>query len=162
MNLTLSFDDENKKIDHNGQVINNTQVQKLLGVHIDYKLKFDAYIEILCKKMGKKLHALARVIKYMPTNQAQLLMRSFIMPQFSYCPLIQMCHSRKINNERNKLHERALRLVYNHRGSCFRELLERDKSVAIHKRNINRNFQSKKRGCTKNNDKKFQIQRPFI
>ena len=68
MNLTLSFYDENKKIDHNGQVINNTQVQKLLGVHIDYKLKFDAHIETLCKKMGKKFHALARVIKYMPTN----------------------------------------------------------------------------------------------
>ena len=49
MNLILSFDDENKKIDLNGEVMNNTLVQKLLGVHIDYKLKFDAHIETLCK-----------------------------------------------------------------------------------------------------------------
>ena len=36
----------------------------------------------------------------------------------------------------NKLRERALRLVYNDKRSSFRELLERDKSVAIHERNI--------------------------
>ena len=52
--------------------------------------------------MGAKLHAFARVIKYMSTNQAQAQIRSFIMPQFSYCSLIWMCHSRKINNQINK------------------------------------------------------------
>ena len=39
--LILSSNDENKKIELNGEVINHTQVQKLLGVDIDYKLKFD-------------------------------------------------------------------------------------------------------------------------
>ena len=63
-------------------------------------------------------------------------MRSFIMLQFSYCPLIWMCHSRTSNNQINKLHERALRLVYNDKSSSFRELLERDHSVTIHERNI--------------------------
>ena len=62
------------------------------SVHIDYKLKIHTHIESLCKKKvekgGKKLHAVARIIQYMSTNQAQLLMRSFIMSQFSYCPLI--------------------------------------------------------------------------
>ena len=52
------------------------------------------------------------------------------MSQFSYC------HSRRINNQINKLHERALRLVYNDKSSSFRELLERDHSVTIHERNI--------------------------
>ena len=70
------------------------------------------------------------------TNQAQLLMRSFIMTQFSYCPLIWMCHSRKINIQINKLHERALRLVCNNKSSYFWELLERDNSVTIHEKNI--------------------------
>ena len=62
--LILSSNDKNKKIELNGEVINNTQVQKLLGIHIDYKLKFDTQIETLCKKVGKKLHALARLMKY--------------------------------------------------------------------------------------------------
>ena len=86
--LIISSNDGNRKIELNGEFINNTQVQKLPGVHTEYKLKFDTHIEIPCKKVRKKLHALARVIKYMSTNQAQLLMRSFIMSQFSYCPLI--------------------------------------------------------------------------
>ena len=68
--VILSSHDENKKIKLNGEVINNTQVQKLLGAHTDYKLKFDAHIKTLRKKVGKKLHALAQVIKYMSTNQA--------------------------------------------------------------------------------------------
>ena len=58
------------------------------------------------------------------------------MSQFSYCPLIWMCHSRKINTQITKLHERALRLVYNDKSSSFWELLERDNLVTIHSRNI--------------------------
>ena len=58
------------------------------------------------------------------------------MSQSSYYPLIWMCHSRRINNQINKLHERALRLVYKNKGSSFRKPLERDNSVAIHEKNI--------------------------
>ena len=47
-----------------------------------------------------------------------------------------MCHSRKIITQINKLHEHALRFVYNDKSSSFRELLERDNSVTIHERNI--------------------------
>ena len=47
-----------------------------------------------------------------------------------------MCHNKKINNQINKLYEHALRLVYNEKSSSFREILEKDKSVTIHERNI--------------------------
>ena len=56
-------------------------------------------------------------MKFMSKNQAQLLMRRFIMSQFSYCLLIWMCHSRRINNQINKLDERALRVVYKDKSS---------------------------------------------
>ena len=35
--LIFSSGDENRTIDLNGEVINNTQVQKVLSVHIDYQ-----------------------------------------------------------------------------------------------------------------------------
>ena len=124
----LSSNDESKKTENNGEVINS--------VHIAYELKFDTHIETLCEKVGKNLLALSRVIKFMSTNQGQLLMRSFTMSQFSYCRLTWMCHSRNINNQINKLYECALRLVYNDKNSSFWELLERDKSVTIHERVI--------------------------
>ena len=59
--LVLSSNDENNILEFNRKVINNTQLQKLLGFHITYKLKFDTHIETLCKKVVKKLHTLARI-----------------------------------------------------------------------------------------------------
>ena len=41
-----------------------------------------------------------------------------------------------LNNKINKLHETALRLVYDDRKSIFEELLIIDKSVTIHHRNL--------------------------
>ena len=85
MSPYFSSNDESKKIENNGEIINKSQIQKLLGVHIDYELKFDTHIETLCEKVGKNLFVLSRVIKFMSKNEAQLLMRSFMMSQFSYC-----------------------------------------------------------------------------
>ena len=48
--LILSSNDENKNIELNGEVIKNIQVQKLFGVHIDYKSKFHTHIETLVKR----------------------------------------------------------------------------------------------------------------
>ena len=45
-----------------------------------------------------------------------------------------MCHSRTLNNNRNKLHERVFRLAYDDRQSAFTELLIKGKSVTIHLR----------------------------
>ena len=63
-------------------------------------------------------------------------MRAFIETEFNYCPLTWMFHNRTLNNKINKLHERALRITYKDEKSTFSELLEKDKSVTIHERNI--------------------------
>ena len=47
-----------------------------------------------------------------------------------------MCHSRTLNEKINKLHEWALRLVYDDRQSTFEEQLTIDKSVTIHHKNL--------------------------
>ena len=54
--LILSSNDENKKIQLNGEVINNTQVQKLLGVHIDCKLKFDICPSCPCSNYKRDVY----------------------------------------------------------------------------------------------------------
>ena len=46
-----------------------------------------------------------------------------------------MLHSRIMNNKINRIHERALRLVYSDHVSSFDELLKKD-SFSIHHRNI--------------------------
>ena len=47
-----------------------------------------------------------------------------------------MFHSRTLNNKINRLHERALRLAYADDKLTFQELLDLDKSITIHHRNI--------------------------
>ena len=53
-----------------------------------------------------------------------------------YCPVILMFHSRQINHEINKLHERTLRIVYNDHFSSSEELLSKDKSVTVNQKNL--------------------------
>ena len=60
-------------------------------------------------------------------------MNAFFTSQFSYCPLIWMCRSRS-----NMLHEICQRIIYNDKQSSFTELLNKDNSVSIHIRNIQR------------------------
>ena len=62
-------------------------------------------------------------------------MKNFITSQFSYCPLIWMSHSRNLNNKINRIHEQALRLVYQNNLS-FSELLDLDNSVTVHQKNL--------------------------
>ena len=47
-----------------------------------------------------------------------------------------MFHSRTMNNKINRIHERALRLVYSDHVSSFDEFLKKDRSFSIHHRNI--------------------------
>ena len=47
-----------------------------------------------------------------------------------------MFHSRYLNNEINKIHEWALRIAYKDYVSGFDTLLERDKLVTIHTKNV--------------------------
>ena len=47
-----------------------------------------------------------------------------------------MFHNRRIDHKINKLHDRALRIVYKDNFSLFEELLSEDKSVTVHQRNL--------------------------
>ena len=63
-------------------------------------------------------------------------MKAFVESQFGHYPLIWMFHNRGLNNKINRIHERALRITYKDKSSTFQELLEKDNSVSIHHRNV--------------------------
>ena len=118
--------------------IDNNECEKLLGVKINVNLNFNDHISDLCKKASRKVSALARVTPLMGLSKRKLLMNVFFTSQFSYRPLIWMCHGRSNNRKINMLHERCLRIIYNDKQSSFTELLNKDNSVSIHIRNIQR------------------------
>ena len=107
---------------------------KLLGVTLDNKLNFHDHVSNICKNANQKLHALARISNFMSQNKFRTLIKAFVESQFVYCPLIWMFHSRTLNNRINRLHERALRLVYKTTHLTFEELLRKDNYFSIHHR----------------------------
>ena len=100
------------------------------------QLKFDCYIEKLCKNANRKLHALARVTPYMNMSKKRILMNVFFGLQFkNYCPLISMCHSRKHYHVSNRLHGKGLSIIYNDKTSSYEEL-SKDSFISVHEKNL--------------------------
>ena len=110
----------------------------LLGIKLDKSINFNEHVSGFIRKGNQKLHALARISKYQNRHKLKIIMKTFIQSQFNYCSLTWMFHSRILNNKINKLHERALRLVYINENLTFQDLLELDNSVTVHQKNLQR------------------------
>ena len=117
-------------------MIKSSQKEILLGINLDSELKFEDHVNFMCKKASQKLYALAQIAPFMDLKQRRNIMKAFVESQFGYCPLIWMFHSRGLNNKINRIHERALRITYKDKPSTFQKLSEKDNSVSIHHRNV--------------------------
>ena len=93
--------------------IDNCEREKLFGSRLDWNLDFDDDISDTCKNSSRKLNALARIAPFIRLPKRRILMKAFFNSQFSYCPLIWMCHIYTNNREINSPHERCLRVIYN-------------------------------------------------
>ena len=107
---------------------------KLLGVTIDNQLKFNEHVLNICKKASRKLSALSRMSSFLSFDKKRIIFKAFFESQFKYCPLVWMFHGREVNQRINRLHERALRIVYN--VSTFEHLLEKYYSCTVHHSNL--------------------------
>ena len=105
---------------------------KLLGVTIDRDLEFDKHVLKLRSKANQKLSALSRMANLLSFNKRRTLFKVFVESQFKYCPILWMFYSRRTNKKINRLHERALRIVYDDVVSTFDQLLAMDESFCIH------------------------------
>ena len=59
-----------------------------------------------------------------------------VKSQFNYCLLVWMFCSRNANDLINKIQERSLRLITNDKTSTFEQLLQANKEITIHQRNL--------------------------
>ena len=82
------------------------------------------------------MNTLGRLASLMSFKQRRLIINSFVICHFSYCPVVWMFHSRKLNDPINRLHERALLGVYRAFDSSFEELLGRGSSTTLYQRNL--------------------------
>ena len=127
---------EESKIQISGSNIKESKNVKLLGVTLDYQIRLEEHIKVFCKDAGKKVNTLARIASYMDKSKQILLMKTFILTYFNYCPLIWMFCSRKSDSRINRIHERAMRIAHDDYESIFEQFLIRNKTIASHKKNL--------------------------
>ena len=83
-----------------------------MGVTIDRELKFDKHVFKICSKAIRKL-TLARMSKFVTFEIKKTISKAFAELPVNCCPLIWRFHNHYMNNKINRLHERALQIVYN-------------------------------------------------
>ena len=92
----------------------------------------------VCSKTNQKLSAPFRMTKSLTFNERSTLFKAFSESQFNFFSIVCMFHKRGTNNKINRIHERALRIVYHGDVSTFDRLLVKDKPFCIHHQNIQR------------------------
>lgn len=79
---------------------------------MDGRLNFDCDKDKICHNASKNLHAWSRVCKLIYQYKRRMRMKIFINALFPYCSLVQMFRRRNTEKRVRKMHEKALKLVY--------------------------------------------------
>ena len=109
---------EKRKSDHTNQhiVVNNQNITvvssvELLGIQIDDKLNFKLYISNICRSATNQLNALIRLKRFLGFKEKRILINSYFMANFNYCPLVWMFSSASSLKKIENLQKRALRFL---------------------------------------------------
>ena len=62
----------------------------ILGIKIDDRLKCNLHIDRICLKSANHLNALVRLKRFLGNEERKVLINSFVLSNFSYCPLVWM------------------------------------------------------------------------
>ena len=123
---------QNLVLEINGEAIAASKEVKLLGVTIDSKLNFKSHIKALSVRTNRKVSAFARVARYLDLQKAKLLYQSFVASTFKYCPLIWLFCGKTANENMDRVHKRALRVLLDDHESTFDVLLAKNNETTIH------------------------------
>ena len=123
------------KLKINSIEILETNHVTLLGIRIDNKLTFNEHINNLCRTASYKLNALRRIRRYLSLEKAKVLYNAFIISQFNYAPIIWMFCKKKQYKKLQKIHHKALKVVFGNEES-YEELLEMNNEVSIHQKHL--------------------------
>ena len=129
-------DYNNLSLDIDNSTVSATAEVELLGIIIDNKLSFSSHIKKICKNANNKLCAIIRLRNYLSLSQTKLLINSYVLSNFSYCPLLWMFCQKKDIILINNLHKRALRTIHNNFVLDFDDLLLLDNSSSIHVKHL--------------------------
>ena len=70
------------------QVIKSVSSVELLGIQLDDKLNFNLQISKIFKSAANQLNALIRLKQFLSFHAKEILINSYIISNFNYCPLV--------------------------------------------------------------------------
>ena len=108
----------------------------LLGLEIDDKLSFENHTNSLIKKAGGQLNYLISKKHCLEQDARKVLIESFIMANFNYCPLVWMFCNSKLIKKQECIQKRALRFLYDDYESDYEHLLAREDKPTIQLRKL--------------------------
>ena len=113
-----------------GNALLPTDNVKLLGLHIDNKLKFHHHVTQICQKAGRQVQVLSRLNLVLNKSNKLLLYNSFIECYFTYCCVIWHFCGNADTIKVDRIQEKALRHCTLDLSSSYAQLLRAcDKST---------------------------------
>ena len=106
-----------------GNLIQSIENVKLLEVIFDEKLNFNKHTTQLCAKASRQLCVLQRLSSILDAKSKLLIFDTFIMSNFSYCPVVWHSCRNEHSSMMEKIQKRAIRFVCNDFTSDYKELL---------------------------------------
>ena len=106
----------------------------ILGIKIDDRLKCNLHIDRICLKSANQLNALVRLKRFLGNEERKVLINSFVLSNFSYCPLVWMSTNAKSVHKIEAIQKRALRFILNHYESSYKGLLKKSGNPSMNLR----------------------------
>ena len=132
----------NRKNDHTNQliVVDNQNIKvvssvELFGIQIDDKLNFNVHIGNIFRSAADISNALIRLRRFLRFKEKGILINSYFMANFNYCPLVWMFSSTSWLKKNKNLQKRALRFLYDDYEISYEELLLKSDRATM---NVNR------------------------
>ena len=107
----------------------------LLGIQIDDKINSNLHISNICTSAANQLNALIRLKRFLGFKEKRILINSYFMANFNYCPLIWMFSSVSSLKKIENLQKRAIKFLYNDYEISYEELLLKSDIATM---NVNR------------------------
>ena len=124
-------DYSNDTIEFDNKTIETVSSVRLLSVQLDDKLNFSLYVSSICKSGANQLSALIRFNNFLCFEGKRVLIKSYFISNFNYCPLVWMISNAASLKKIENLQKRALRFLCNNYQLSYEELLDKANSSTM-------------------------------
>ena len=92
------------------------------------------HIDKICLKSANQLNALVRLKRFLGNEERKVLINSFVLSNFNYCPLVWMLTNAKSVHKIEAIQKRVLRFMLNDYESSSEDLLKKSGNLSMNLR----------------------------